>query len=155
VTVLAEQALKSARRAVTLNTAGAVSRIARRALEDSAVTDAALASSSGYGETRIGAWWRGTAHVPMWLPAIDAVPIGAALRMVGDVLALRARGSLSQSCETATALIVAACGEALTAAGRALADGRVDDDERNELRPIVARLRDRCDAWLRTHGGDQ
>lgn len=151
---LAEQATKAERHAATLRTAEAVTRKTREALDDADVHDTDLATKAGYSATRIGAWWRGDAHVPLWLPAIPAVPIGTAMRIVGEVLALRAEREPPQPVETATALVVSACGEALAEAGRALADGRVDGSERLALRRVISRLRDRCDRWLRDHGGD-
>jgi len=39
----------------------------------------------------------------------------------------------------------------LSPAGKALADGVVDDAE--ALRPIIAQLHERCAKWLRDHGG--
>ncbi len=154
MSTLTDRAEQAARRAETLHAAARVARGARRALEDTGVTDAALSRASGVCETRVGAWWRGTAHVPLWLLTLPVVPVGAVMRIVGDALSARASGEPAQSTETATALLVGACGAALSAAGAALADGRVDADERRALRPVVAALHDRCARWLRQHGGD-
>lgn len=41
----------------------------------------------------------------------------------------------------------------LSPAGKALADGVVDDAETKALRPIIAQLHERCAKWLRDHGG--
>ncbi len=155
MSTLTDRAEQATRRAATLHTAARVAQVTRRALEDAAVSDAALSRASGVSETRVGAWWRGTAHVPLWLLGVSAVPLGVAMRIVGEVLSARAAAEPGQTCETATALLIGACGEALSKAGAFLADNKIDAQERVALRPVVAALHDRCARWLRQHGGDE
>ncbi len=151
---LTEKALHAERRSQTLKLAADLAEKIEGILEDASVADTDIATGSGFSETRVGAWWRGDAHVPVWLPALRVVPIGAAMRIVGAILSARAEAEPAQACETATALLVSACGAALSAAGDALADGKVSPDERRALRPIIAALHDRCARWLRQHGGE-
>lgn len=150
---LAEQVLLSERRTATLALAKRVARLVRNALEGH-TSEETFATATGYGESRVHAWWSCAAHAPLWILAHAATPLPVVLGLVADLLALRAGPAGPRaSCETATALLVRACGEALAEAGRALADGRVSADERAALRPILRELRNRVDAWLRDHGG--
>lgn len=150
---IAEQALRAERRADTLALAKRVAKLVRDALEGH-TSEESYAAATGYGQTRVHAWWSCAAHAPLWILAHAATPLPVVLALVSDLLAVRAGPTGARaSCETATALLVRACGEALAEAGRALADGRVSADERAALRPILRELRNRVDAWLRDHGG--
>lgn len=154
MTGLTEQALRAERKAASLRVAAAVVKAARRVLEDAGVETSDLATASGYSETRIGHWWDGTSFVPLWLAAAPWIPDVVATRLVGEVLALRSARTTKSPRESALSMLVAACGEALVAAGKALADGVVDDAETRALRPIIAQLHERCAKWLRDHGGE-
>lgn len=123
----------------------------RRALHDTGTSAAQLAASVGKSPTLVEEWSR-TKHAPIYLIAHPRVPVALRVRLAGDALAYAAEHVANVvPIETGTALLVQIAAEALAAAGAALSDQRIDESERAGLRPLVARLRDRCDRWLREY----
>jgi hypothetical protein len=142
-------------RAVTEDLVAEVRERFRRALHDTNTSAALLGALIG----RDGSWverWYTNVHVPLYVLAHRRVPLALRLRLIADMLALAGDADGQRaSVETGTAMLIAIASECLAVAGRVLADQCVDEGERRELRPLVARLRDRCDRWLRDHGGER
>lgn len=139
-------------RGLTHDVQEAARRIVRRALEDLS-SIRAIAAALGLDESRVRRWLdTDAAHAPLYLLAHPALPEALRLRLVADLLAAVAPRGPRTSVETATHVLLAAAGECVQIAARALCDGRIDDAERADLRPVVARVRGWCDRWLAEHG---
>jgi hypothetical protein len=139
-------------KAFTADVSAELREVFRRSLHDTRTSAALLAALVGLNGSRVERWYS-DAHAPLYLLAHARVPLALRVRLMSECL--RIVGEYTgprSSAENATAVLISIASECLALAGRALADGRVDDTERRELRPLVARLRDWCDRWLRDHG---
>ncbi len=140
-------------RAATEQVVADVRELFRRALHDTGVSAAHVAALIGRAPSWVEHWYA-SAHAPLYLLAHPRVPLQLVLRLIADVLSVRAADARSgRTVETSTALLIEIAGRVLALAGRALADGRVDALEQEELRTAIAELRDLCERWTRDHGG--
>jgi hypothetical protein len=126
-----------------------------KALKETGVSADQLAGAIGRDPKVVTGWYSNGNGPPFYLAAHRRVPLPLRLRLVADMLGFAGDADAPRATiETSTAMLTSIAGECLVVAGRVLTDQRVDEGERLELRPLVARLRDRCDRWLREHGGE-
>ena len=140
-------------RAISAELSSQIKLVTRRSLDDLKISAAKLALDCGVSSSIAEDWCREESqrHVPLYLVAHPKLPQAFRVRLAAEVLALAERNCPRQSSETATGLLLGVAGDAVSALAKALADGRVEEHEVADLRPVIRSLRDRCDRWLQNH----
>jgi hypothetical protein len=124
----------------------------RTACKDHKHSPERLGGVLGLSESRIASWFA-KAHVPAYLLGQRDVPAALRARIATDLLGIAGPDDGPRSdIETDTANLlrdVLALGAEIAVV---LIDRRVDAREQGGLRPLVARVRARCDRWLHDYG---
>lgn len=119
---------------------------------DTGYSYAQLAADVGRDKSLVEDWAKGAKPAPLFLLTHPLVPERLRERLRALCVASE---SPSVPVERTSSLLVGAAASAIGAIAAALADGVMTAEERIACAPAVRDLRDRCDQWLKRHGGEQ